>query len=122
MFTTQPSGFAEIAAIDVNPGGVGDNMFKEIAGFKEEIRPLVCRAGGDGAIAYANGYGMYIKATVLKRMAPEASASAGAGAAPATSQGCQMDTECKGERVCEKRKCVDPASAAAPAAAASPAP
>jgi hypothetical protein len=34
---------------------------------------------------------------------------------------CTMDTECKGDRVCEKGKCVSPAPAPAPAAAA-PAP
>jgi len=123
IFTTQPTGFAEIAAVDVKPGGYGHNVFTDIADFKEEIRPSVCQAGGDAAIAYANGYGMYIKATILKRLEPgEGAAAPTAEAAPAASGGCQFDTQCKGERVCVKGECVDQPSAAAAAPAPAPAP
>jgi len=61
-------------------------------------------SGGDAAIAYANGYGYYIKATVLKgtgRPAPVSLTSAPSG-------GCTYDTQCKGDRVCVAGACVDP--------------
>jgi hypothetical protein len=81
----------------------------------------VCKAGGDGAIAFANGYGMWIKATVIKRTgvaaapAPAAApvASAPAAAIPAAASGaehsgCSYDTQCKGDRICEAGRCVSP--------------
>jgi hypothetical protein len=133
MFTTAPEGYAEVAAIDVKPGAYGHNVFTELGDFKEEIRPAVCQAGGDAAIAYANGYGMYIKATVLKRLATSARAStpvdgaqpdvpaSAATKAPAEA-GCHYDTQCKGDRVCVKGECVDASPAAASPSASAPAP
>lgn len=123
VFTTAPAGgYAEIAAIDVQPGGYGHKMFTDIADFKEEIRPSVCQAGGDAVIAYANGYGMYIKATVLKELPeaakPTVASTSGAPAAQAPSipqDGCRYDTQCKGERVCVNGECVDPTPPAATA-------
>jgi hypothetical protein len=122
IFTTAPIGFAEIGAIDVAPGAYGHNVFTDIADFKQEIRPSVCQAGGDAAIAYANGLGMYIKAAILKRMEPRTGdAAPTADAGPAASGGCQYDTQCKGDRVCVKGECVAPTSAPVPAPAPAPA-
>src|SRR5688500_14583045 len=52
-----------------------------------------------------------------------------AAKAPPEADGCNFDTQCKGERICVKGECVEPAAAgsapapaAAPAAAPSPAP
>jgi len=129
IFTTAPEGYAEVAAIDVTPGAYGQNQFTDIADFKEEIRPSVCRAGGDAAIAYANGLGMYIKATVLKKVASDKThaetqtSKHGVESAPVTAPntdpsaaGCHYDTQCKGDRVCVKGECVDPAPTRAGAA------
>ena len=67
------------------------------------MTPYVCHLGGDAAVAWANGYGMYMKASVLKRSA------AASGPTPnRASPGCQFDTQCKGERVCVKGECVSP--------------
>lgn len=105
VFTVAPSGnYVEIGAIDVQPGAYGSNAFTDLASFKAEIEPEVCRAGGDAAVAFANGYGMYIKATILK------SAAASSAAPPPHSDtgGCRYDTQCKGDRVCQKGECVAP--------------
>jgi len=37
----------------------------DLAEFKQVIRPRVCEAGGDAAIAITNGGGVYLKATVI---------------------------------------------------------
>jgi hypothetical protein len=47
-------------------GSGGLHTFSELADFKEEIRPHVCRAGGDAVVATANGDGNWIKASVLR--------------------------------------------------------
>ena len=119
ILTAAPSGgFVEIGTVDVNPGAYGSNSYRKIDSFKHEIQPYVCLAGGDAAIAYANGYGMYMKATILK-------ATAGAAqAAPAAARdttaggdtGCKYDTQCKGDRICVAGACADPSAprAAAP--------
>ncbi len=128
MFTTPPAtGFVEIAAIDVKPGGYGTNMYTDAGGFKDKIRPYVCQAGGDAAIAYANGYGMYIKATVLKAVAspqPEPNALAAVDPSqpppPSAEAGCHFDTQCKGDRICVNGGCVAPTGAPTPAAATPP--
>lgn len=73
MFTAEVDGaYEEIGLVDVNPGAAGANTFRELSAFKNEIRPLVCRAGGDAAIAYANAFGYYTKASVLKRAMADA--------------------------------------------------
>lgn len=131
IFTTMPKGYAEVGAIDVKPGGYGHKQFTDLADFKEEIRASVCKGGGDAAIAYANGLGMYIKATVLKQVEGSRSASSGNGSAqqheqaaeaPAagapTDVGCRFDTQCKGDRICVKGECVD-GKTASPGAAGS---
>jgi hypothetical protein len=72
ILTTAPGpGFVELGTIDVRPGTFwGGNVFTNLTDFKRTIEPLVCAAGGDAALASANGYGMYIQATVLKSVAP----------------------------------------------------
>jgi len=121
ILTAAPaSGFVEVAAIDVNWGAYGSNSYRDLTDFKNEIRPYVCSAGGDAAIAYANGYGLYIKATVLKAVeAPqgaEAPTSKGADPVQANDTGCHYDTQCKGDRICVQGTCTAPTPAAAPSA------
>ncbi len=111
LLTTPAEGYAEIGAIDVEGGAGGSNMYRKLDDFKYEIRPHVCRAGGDAAIAYPNGDGLYIKATILKRVdvAPATeTAATPAMAMPAVASGCQYDTQCKGDRICTDGKCVAP--------------
>jgi hypothetical protein len=115
LFTVLPRGFAEIGAIDVNQGSYGHKSFTDLDAFKREIQPYVCKAGGDAAIAYANGYGQYIKATILKNVGDTenpAQASAQAPIAPSASvasgDGCHYDTQCKGDRICVQGNCVSP--------------
>lgn len=144
VFTTPPPGFVEIGAVDVNPGGYGVNDFRDVAAFKAKIQPYVCQAGGDAAIAYANGFGMYIKATILKRdgslpataavaealppplpppSPPQAQAAPPAPAPPPAADpgGCRYDTQCKGDRLCVQGSCVDPATRAQSSAPVQPA-
>jgi hypothetical protein len=54
----------------------------ELDKFKSIISPHVCNAGGDAAVAFANGYGTYIKAAILKR-ADAAPAESSPATAPA---------------------------------------
>lgn len=111
-------GYREIGTVDVTPGGYGVNVFTDLKSFKDHIRENVCALGGDAALASANGYGMYIKATVLKRVANQLSARS-ADATPATRarhSGCEYDTQCKGARICVEGKCVAEATQAAPVA------
>lgn len=118
VLTTLPKGeWEEIAIIDVNPGAYGHNLHTDIESFKDEIRPKVCEAGGDVALAAANGSGVWIKATVLKRKAappaaPVAAQSVAAptSAAPANAAGCTYDAQCKGDRICENGVCVSPST------------
>jgi hypothetical protein len=131
VFTTPPAnGYTEIATLDIKEGFWGDNAPSDIKALKKSIQRDVCGVGGDAVIAYANGFGDYVKASVLKRAwdtgpqpAPAAHPSPAAAAPAAAEAGCQYDTQCKGDRVCVSGECVDPApstavpSAAAPAAA-----
>jgi len=130
LTSTPLIGYREIGTVDVTPGGYGVNQFTSLSDFKEHIQPNVCKLGGDAAIASANGYGMYIKATVLKRIevetAPRTPAPAPVAAvAKPTAHGCEFDSQCKGDRICVEGKCQAPAASPAPAEpapAAEPAP
>jgi hypothetical protein len=107
MLTTVPTtGFAEIGVVDVTPGGFGFNIYRELSEFKRKIQPLVCRAGADAAIAHVNGFGVYIKATMLKAVvtAPPPSREAPGP----TAGGCQYDSQCKGDRICVSGQCTAP--------------
>ena len=114
VFTAAPTGnYIEVGTLDLTAGGTTN-----LGEFRRGIRPQVCRAGGDAALALANGYGVYIKATVLKRVdAPPAPPGNAAPGLPAPPQlpppqppgGCSFDTQCKGDRVCVQGACVDPA-------------
>jgi len=115
-------GYREVGTIDVSPGGYGVNVFRDLGDFKEHIAPNVCKLGGDAAIASANGYGMYIKATVLKRIEASAPAPSAPVTGPAMTEapkkhGCEFDTQCKGDRICIDGHCEAPAAAATPSAA-----
>jgi len=66
------------------------------------------QGGGDAAIALANGHGAYVKATVLKRVAVTDTPTG-------AQHGCQYDTQCKGDRVCESGQCVAPRTQPPPA-------
>src|SRR5258707_991532 len=82
IFTAPPvEGYSEIAVIDVKAGTLEHKVFMDIADFKAEIGPYVCRAGGDAAIAYSSD-GVYRKATVLKRTAKVPAASKSTEAPP----------------------------------------
>lgn len=120
VYTAQvpPGQFAEIGMIDVTHGAYGSNVYRDIGDFKKEIAPHVCKAGGDAVVAMANGLGMWIKGTVLKRVAQAPAAPQ--PAAPAAAGGCQYDTQCKGDRVCQAGACVSPAPTPAPAPAVAP--
>ena len=131
VLTVPPaSGFVEIGAIDFSQSFTG-KMYSELDELKTAITPDVCKAGGDAAIALANGLGEYIKVTIVKRVpdaparpvsaAPAAPPSAAAAVAlkPAEDLGCHYDTQCKGDRICSDGKCVPPS---APPVAAAPAP
>src|SRR5688572_15971846 len=110
ILTAPPGpGYYEVAVVDVPEA----KKYDEIADFKEEIRPHVCQAGGDAAWALANGYGYYIKATVLKQAKPLQAEPV--AAAPA--EGCKFDTQCKGDRICEAGECRSPAPSPPPATA-----
>jgi hypothetical protein len=122
-FSTTPPGrgYVEIATLDIERGFMGDNTLEDSAELKKSIQPDVCAAGGHAVIAYANGRGHYVKASVLREtedFAAQPAPARVAPAAPAAGQpGCQYDTQCKGERVCVSGQCVDPApNAAAPSA------
>ncbi|MDB5219364.1 MAG: hypothetical protein JWO86_7291 [Myxococcaceae bacterium] len=116
MLTGQPAGnYIEVGTLDLTAGGTTN-----LGEFREGIQPQVCRAGGDAALAIANGYGIYIKATVLKRVDAsvpppgfEGSPRLPPAQPPAAASGCSYDTQCKGDRVCVQGACVDsPAGAA----------
>lgn len=97
LLTVVPSGsYVEKGVFETQEGNYGSNSFSTLADFKREITPYVCKAGGDVAVAHANGNGIYVRATILKAT----------GAPPAA--GCAFDTQCKGQRVCIKGECVDP--------------
>ncbi len=121
MYTVPPNkGFVEIGTVDVSQGS--SEITSQITDFKRQIRPLVCAAGGDAAIAFANNQGLYIRATILKRE-PVSEPSA-ASASAAQELDCHYDTQCKGDRLCEGGRCVSPVVSApaappAPVAAAS---
>ena len=106
VLTAPPAGgYVEVGTVDVQPGGYGSNTYTTLAAFKNQIEPYVCQAGGDAAVALANGFGMYIKATILKMTgAPPA-----APMAAASPSGCQFDTQCKGDRIWVKGECIEPA-------------
>ena len=109
LTTTPAAPFDEIGVIDVQPGAYGADVYRDLSEFKEHIEPYVCQAGGDAAIALANGYGMYIKATIIKVHGASPSRTVPPPPLPASSLGgCQYDTQCKGERVCRDGECADP--------------
>lgn len=120
VYTAPVEGFVEIGVIDVTIGSwMGENRFENVSEFKEAIRPLVCDAGGDAVLGFANGHGFYIKGSVLKRAPSPVNPAAIPSAA--ADVGCHYDTQCKGDRICVGGTCVAP-SAPAPASAPSSAP
>lgn len=128
VLTVLPEGYAEIGVIDFKPSiwtNSSEWNYTELADVKKAIGADVCRAGGDAALAMANGTGQYAKVTILKRQsaAPRAQpvvvtsaqpSSPPANVAPTTDLGCHYDTQCKGDRVCNAGQCVEPAPALTP--------
>ncbi|HVU04087.1 MAG TPA: hypothetical protein VHE30_20155 [Polyangiaceae bacterium] len=118
MLTAPEAGYVEIAAIDLQMSSAPGANCTDLAQLKEKIQPEVCRVGGDAVVAIPNGYGVYMKASVLKAVAetatPPTPSSSIAPSAPApsspSSTGCQYDTQCKGDRICVQSSCVDPPS------------
>ena len=120
VLSAPAEGFTEVGVIDVKSGAFNTHIFTDTADFKAEIRPYVCQAGGDAALVVVDGFGTYIKATVLRRVANAAS-PAPAGSNAAQNEGCKYDTQCKGDRICVAGGCQAPATPpAAPAPAAPP--
>lgn len=119
LVTTMPKGdFAEIGVVDL----VNHYLpTADIETFKDKITPKVCEAGGDVAIAYANGQGAWVKATVLKKLTrvSKRESDAAPRRAKRDGDGCKYDTQCKGDRICVDGACVAPA-AAAPSGSAPP--
>jgi hypothetical protein len=102
ILTALPSGgYVEKGVVEAQLGDYGSNEFSSLADFKKEIAPQVCRAGGDMAVAHANGAGIYVRATILK-------ATGAASSTPPPPAGCEFDTQCKGDRVCVRGECTDP--------------
>jgi hypothetical protein len=121
MMTALPAAnYTEIGVIDVT-----DNATRIIGRFQHQIAVDVCKLGGDAALAQANGFGYYIKATVLKYVAPPPPVGAmppppaHAAATPLApppppienTAGCHYDTQCKGDRICVEGRCTEPAPA-----------
>jgi hypothetical protein len=77
IYTVPPEGYAEVGSIDVSGGLYGANTFRDLNDFKDHIRPAVCNLGGDAAVAWANGQGIYIKATVIRHVTSESSVATG---------------------------------------------
>ena len=120
LFTTPPWGpFVEIGVVDSGPG---PGSVRDLDFFREIIQPYVCFAGGDAVIAFANGQGYYIKATILKQVAPAAPPPGPPAGivvpTPDPNQGCHYDTQCKGVRICVNGTCVSPPAAPTTAPAA----
>ncbi len=113
VFTTSPWGpFVEIGVLDIHPAEAPSDMDS----LRRMIQQQVCSAGGDAIVAFANGRGEYIKATILKQVAAAAPAPPPPSAIPGPDpgQGCHYDTQCKGDRICVNGSCVSP-SASPPA-------
>jgi len=53
--------YDEIAILDCGP-----NRAADVAEFKQSVRAQVCGVGGDAVIAEVNGYGSYVRGTVLR--------------------------------------------------------
>jgi hypothetical protein len=104
LTTALAPGYDEIGTIDVSRGAYATNVYTDLSAFGDHIRPDVCQMGGDAIVASQSGFGAYTRATVLKKTAQAARV---ADAAPVS--GCQIDTQCKGDRVCVAGACVDPA-------------
>lgn len=108
------TGYKEVGTVDVTPGGSfsrGTTM--DLREFKKQITADVCKLGGDAAMASANGFGEYMKATVLKRVDVEPAPAAQASAEATRGRGCEFDTQCKGDRICVGGQCQAPTSDAA---------
>ena len=127
IFTSNPGErYVEIGTIDSQFDSTSSTDLRD---FYTAIQPIVCRSGGDAVVAYSNGFGYYIKATVLRaasvpsRRKAAMPVSTTVPAAPqATDLGCHYDTQCKGERICVEGRCTTPIGAdqTAPATANTP--
>ncbi|MBL0220383.1 MAG: hypothetical protein IPQ07_41750 [Myxococcales bacterium] len=74
VLTTPPGKpFDELGVLDVNPGR--GQIPESIPAFRSMATAGVCKAGGDAVIVFANGFGQYMKGTVI-RYKPEAPAPA----------------------------------------------
>jgi len=92
VFTSgAPSNAQELGTIDVTLAA--GHTFPDLADFKAEIRPYVCRAGGDAVVATANGNGWWIKASVLL-LAPAAPAGGLVEASRDCTPPCSPGYEC----------------------------
>lgn len=66
IFTTRPDrAFDELGIIDVT-----DFRPETAAEFRNVAQSKVCAAGGDAVLAEVNGYGLYVRGTVIRYRAP----------------------------------------------------
>lgn len=119
VLTSPAQGYRELGVLDIP----SERHRQTVRGFKHEVGPYVCKAGGDAVLAHVNGTGDYIKAIVLQRVEQPPARAAAPGTVPAwgperpaTSEGCKFDTQCKGDRICVEGACVNPPAAETQAA------
>lgn len=59
--------FQELGVLELNAGLYSKGEWTtSTSQFKEHARPHVCKAGGDAIIGIVNGYGYYVKGTVIR--------------------------------------------------------
>lgn len=58
--------YEEIGIVDFVTGFITGPSARDASTFKEAIRGKVCELGGDAVFAEVNGYGQYIRGTVLR--------------------------------------------------------
>lgn len=68
VFTTEPSKpYVELGLIEFSQNGLGALGPRNVQEAKTLSQEYVCQAGGNGLLLWTvNGYGQYIKATVIK--------------------------------------------------------
>jgi hypothetical protein len=57
--------YEELAILDVKPDGMGFSI-RNAGDFKKLVEAEVCSLGGDAVFAEINGYGGYVRGTVLR--------------------------------------------------------
>jgi len=113
IVSTLPEGhWEEIGVANVRPGHGGGTLIAPHTpgAFRKLIGDKVCAAGGELVVGEINGLGQYVRGTVfVASKKPVAAQRHPASPTHAPMRGCQYDTQCKGNRICEQGRCVSPA-------------